>query len=149
MWFIFCKLIWSPLCCSGSHYSNVSHDLFWLWKKCALSCPYAFTVLDRDSRGSFHIDILRRRDSILPSGFKMRDFQVSGLGLIGNEIWERINCDCQHVWGTPLNIRGASKVVLEVKNPSAMQETQETKVWSPGQEDPLEKAMATHSSILA
>ena len=26
---------------------------------------------------------------------------------------------------------------------------QETSVWSPGQEDPLEKAMATHSSIPA
>ena len=33
-----------------------------------------------------------------------------------------------------------------VKNPPAMQEMQ---VWSPGQEDPLEKEMATHSSILA
>ena len=33
-----------------------------------------------------------------------------------------------------------------VKNPPAMQETQ---VPSLGQEDPLEKGMATHSSILA
>ena len=33
-----------------------------------------------------------------------------------------------------------------VKNLSAMQETQ---VRSPGWEDPLEKSMATHSSILA
>ena len=33
-----------------------------------------------------------------------------------------------------------------VKNPPAMLETQ---VWSLGQEDPLEKGMATHSSILA
>ena len=30
-----------------------------------------------------------------------------------------------------------------------MQETQETRVWPLGQEDPLEKEMATHSSILA
>ena len=29
-----------------------------------------------------------------------------------------------------------------------MQETQETQVPSPGQEDPLEEEMATHSSIL-
>ena len=35
---------------------------------------------------------------------------------------------------------------LVVKNPPAMQETW---VWSLGQEDPLEKEMATHSSILA
>ena len=33
-----------------------------------------------------------------------------------------------------------------VKNPSTMQETQ---VWSLGQEDLLEKEVATHSSILA
>ena len=36
-----------------------------------------------------------------------------------------------------------------VKNPPAMQETQETQVQSLGREDPLEKEMASHSSILA
>ena len=36
-----------------------------------------------------------------------------------------------------------------LKNPPAVQETQETEVWSLGHEDPLEKGMATHSSILA
>ena len=35
-----------------------------------------------------------------------------------------------------------------VKNPPAMQEPQETCVQSLGQEGPLDKAMATHSSIL-
>ena len=30
-----------------------------------------------------------------------------------------------------------------------MQETEETQFWSLGGEDPLEEAMATHSSILA
>ena len=30
-----------------------------------------------------------------------------------------------------------------------MQETQETRVWFLGQEDPLEKEIATHSGILA
>ena len=40
----------------------------------------------------------------------------------------------------------ASWVVQTIKNLPAKQETQ---VRSPGQEDPLEKAMATHSSILA
>ena len=35
-----------------------------------------------------------------------------------------------------------------VKNLPAMQETQETQVWSLSREDPLEKEMATHSSIL-
>ena len=36
-----------------------------------------------------------------------------------------------------------------VKNPPAVQETQETQVPSLGWEDPLEYEMATHSSILA
>ena len=36
-----------------------------------------------------------------------------------------------------------------VKNPPTMQEPQETQVRSLGPEDPLEEAMATHSSILA
>ena len=41
---------------------------------------------------------------------------------------------------------GLPLVAQMVKNPPAMQETQ---VQSPGQEDPLEKGMATHASVLA
>ena len=37
----------------------------------------------------------------------------------------------------------------QVKNPLAIQETQETQVQSLGQEDPLEEAVTAHSSILA
>ena len=48
--------------------------------------------------------------------------------------------------GSPLQDSGASLVAQMVKNPPAMQETW---VQSPGWEDPLEKEMATHSSILA
>ena len=44
-------------------------------------------------------------------------------------------------WGLP----GGS----EVKDPSAVQDTQETWVRSLGQEDALEEGMATHSNILA
>ena len=40
----------------------------------------------------------------------------------------------------------ASLVAQRVKNLPAMQETQ---VWFLGQENPLEKGMATHSSLLA
>ena len=39
--------------------------------------------------------------------------------------------------------------VSEVKNSSAMKEFQETQVQSLGQDAPLEKEMATHSSFLA
>ena len=44
----------------------------------------------------------------------------------------------------PLGFPGGSAV----KNPPAIQETQETQGWSLGQEVPLEEEMATHSSIL-
>ena len=42
-----------------------------------------------------------------------------------------------------------SLVAQWVKNTAIMQETQEMRVRPLGQEDPLEKGMATHSSILA
>ena len=48
--------------------------------------------------------------------------------------------------GYPLQYSWASLVAQLVKNPSAMQETW---VRSLGWEDPLKKAKATHSSILA
>ena len=43
-------------------------------------------------------------------------------------------------------LHGASPVAQMIKNLPAMQET---RVWSLGREDPLEKGMAIHSSILA
>ena len=46
-------------------------------------------------------------------------------------------------------ISWASQVAQMVKNPPAMQETKETWVRTLGWEDPLEKRMATNSSILA
>ena len=39
----------------------------------------------------------------------------------------------------------ACQVAQTIKNPPAVQETQ---VWSLGHEDPMEKGMATHSSVL-
>ena len=49
-------------------------------------------------------------------------------------------------WLDLLAVQGTLKWVT---NLPAMQETQETQVQSPGWEDPLGKAIATHSSILA
>ena len=48
-----------------------------------------------------------------------------------------------------ITLHWASQVVFIVKNPPAMQETQETRVQSLGGEDPREEGIATHSSILA
>ena len=42
----------------------------------------------------------------------------------------------------------ASPVAQRVQNLPALQETQETRVLSPGWEDPLEKETETHYSIL-
>ena len=53
-------------------------------------------------------------------------------------------CRVEHNWATSLS--GVSLVAQMVKSLPAMQEIQ---VWSLGQEDPLEKKMATHSSIPA
>ena len=50
-------------------------------------------------------------------------------------------------FGQPNKYMGFSMTQV-VRNPPAGQETQETWVWSLGQEDPLEEEMATHSSIL-
>ena len=43
----------------------------------------------------------------------------------------------------------ASQVALVIKNPSAMQEMQETRVQALGQEDPLGQEVAAHSGNLA
>ena len=48
-----------------------------------------------------------------------------------------------------VRVSGASLMSQWVKNPPAMQETQETWIGSLGQEDPLKEEMAAHSSILA
>ena len=50
---------------------------------------------------------------------------------------------------TPWSIIWDSLMAQWVKDLPAMQETQETLVWSLGWDDPLEEEMATHSSILA
>ena len=57
---------------------------------------------------------------------------------LGRSAGERIGYPLQSAW--------ASLVAQLVKNPPAMRET---RVQSLGWEDPLEKGMATHSSILA
>ena len=56
---------------------------------------------------------------------------------------------CKIPWTEEPGIR-ASLVAQQVKNPPAMQETQETGMLDPRvKEEPLEKRMPAHSSILA
>ena len=51
-------------------------------------------------------------------------------------------------WLVPPTVSTGFPASSVVKNPPATQETQETRVWALGREDPLEKEMATHFSIL-
>ena len=75
-----------------------------------------------------------------------------GIGLVQWNYWEKQ--EAGRIWclGCPkqlfdiLFIAEYVLVAQTVKNLPAMQETG---VWSLGQEDPLEKGMATHSSVLA
>ena len=53
------------------------------------------------------------------------------------------------LWTSPVGRDWGFPSGSGVKNPPAMQETQETWVQSLGQEGPLEEGMTTHSSILA
>ena len=48
-----------------------------------------------------------------------------------------------------LDPQSASLMAQQVKNPLAMWEAPETWVWSLSWEDPLEKSIATQSSILS
>ena len=57
-------------------------------------------------------------------------------------------CVCVCVY-THIRTHGASPVGSMVKNLPAIQESQETRVRSLGQEDPLEKGILTYSSIHA
>ena len=51
-----------------------------------------------------------------------------------------VDCQVIRLWGFPDS--------SAIKNPPAMQETQEMRFWSLGQEDPLKEEITTHSSIL-
>ena len=63
---------------------------------------------------------------------------------------KRLTCSFSSTNLCPLQVyKGASPMTRWVKNLPAMQETEETRVQSLGQENALEEKMATHSIILA
>ena len=63
--------------------------------------------------------------------------------------WDKAFCKVLNFIFSPYVVFGASRVALLVENLPPVQETRETQVRSLGQEDPLEKKVATHSSTLA
>ena len=75
-----------------------------------------------------------------------RPFVCPGPNLLFLQRHSQIGLRPTHM--TALKLTGFSSGTM-VKNPSAMQEMQETWVQCLGQEDLLEEEMATHSSILA
>ena len=77
--------------------------------------------------------------------FLPRESQGWG-SLVGCHLWGRTELDTQLKW---LSSSSNSKVVLVGQTRLPMLETWETWVLSLGQEDPLEKGMATHYNILA
>ena len=60
--------------------------------------------------------------------------------------WIRLQSICTSHRANIIAFYGLPLIVQLVKNPPAMREI---RVWSLGWEDPLEKAMAAHSSVLA
>ena len=67
------------------------------------------------------------------------------MGFSRQEYWSGVPLPSLICVEYPKGFPGGSSV----KNPPAVGSTQETWVLSPGQEEPLEKEMATHSSIFA
>ena len=100
-------------------------------------CLDSFSAYQRDSHGSsfplntFHSNLIGK-ESACNAG------DPSSIPGSGRPTGEGIGYPHQYIWG--------SLVAQLVKNPTAMRETW---VRSLGWEDPLEKGMATHSSILA
>ena len=99
---------------------------------------------------SFPLFCLHKLSGILSSRLAERFLSwasnVSGRWVYQRALWRQLQ--------ELLKNEGASGVVCfpggaVVKNPPTMPETQEIRVWSLEQEDPLQEAMAAHSSILA
>ena len=76
--------------------------------------------------------------SIFPEGMS----RGGCVTVLGDLLWAGTN-------GAHSSSQGLPRWLSGKKYPPAMQEIQEMWVQSLGQEDPLEKEMATHSSILA
>ena len=80
----------------------------------------------------------------------LRHFLRINLGFSAR-IWEEVSTGHSAIneFGRDITCSGCFPNGSAVKNLPAMQETQDLWVWSLGREDPLEKEMATHSSIFA
>ena len=111
---------------------NINFSLPLLGTDLPSSVHYAFVSWVNQTNTSSTIKINFSSGTSHATPLKRTFLSQSSKGLITRG-W--LSCTCRHLWWNQM-----------VKNSSAMQETQ---VWPLGWEDPLEKEMATHSSILA
>ena len=102
-------------------------------------------ILLSDFTFTFHFPALEKEMATHSSVLAWR---IPGMGsLVGCRLWGRTESDTTEATQQQQHsASGASLVAQRVKNLPTMQETQ---VWSLGGEDPLEKEMATHSTIFA
>ena len=97
--------------------------------------------------------IFKSRNITLPTKVHLVKAMVFPVVMYGCESWTVKKAECQRIdafelwcWRRLLRVPWASLVAQRLKRLPARRETW---VQSLGQEDPLEKEMATHSSILA
>ena len=129
-WFLFC------LCLRCCFISSVAH-----WSRKSLHSSLktkSFWMPYREHRG-FAVTSVLKRQSLCRLQFHLWLSPLTGGWISPQELW--VLTGSSPVWDFP----GGSLV----KKLPAMQEMQELRVWSVGQEDPLKKRRATHSSILA
>ena len=121
---------WSGL--PDKEHLNINFSLSLLATDLPSSVYYAFVLWVNQTNTSSTIKIDFSSGTSHATPLKRTFLSQSSKGLIARG-WSP--CTCRHLWWNQM-----------VKNSPAMQETQ---VWPLGWEDPLEKEMATHSSILA
>ena len=100
--------------------------------------------LSSQTRGLTHVPCIARQilNRWITREVPCSYYTLSGKGRLHLRSWPMrwLNAGSWYVWASPK--------AQWVKNLPAMQETQEMRVWSLGWEDPLEKEMAIHSTIL-
>jgi len=158
---------WLPECPVAAQQPSISHSLsFPLRPQSILNICISIPSLQRGSTIILFKLFFKIKRPMFPHMCKLYKIQISNVKLIGTQRCSLVERSSRtsllqgQSWeagmGTPgptkpktlvgLPFMGASLVAQLVKNPPAMQETW---VWFLGGEDPLEKEMAVHSSILA
>ena len=134
-----------------SEWKSWSADGGWVWETSTLIAPKA-QILGKAERNL----LLRLKLKVKPEGkhwFQPRDSDSVGPGCIKILFIHQVTLTDIQGWKTLQKIPEIilpplkSSLVTQIMN--NLPAMQETRFWSLGQEDPLKKGVATHSSILA